>query len=317
MVFFASDNLRRCSRLIYWTCPGFRISSSFVLAIILSLVTEYNNNIGNVYADTSTSDSTLSISPSATAGTTITASDENSRNSTISTWANSHDHDLDNTTNFGDGGAGNKSLCADAADTTDLCIRYNDTLNVWEAQENSTTFSTFLVFSGTNTLTGVNRILLTNGASPALTDSIIVGGSGITATVGTNSVTWDFDGSELSPSLTFSSARLGINDTSPLATVVVGGHQHFSATAPTVGSCGTSPSIVGTDNAGKITVGSSSATECAVDFATDWTNAPACTMVNETTEQTFRVVSTTTGVRMVSTTDFANDSVAYLCFGRE
>ena len=266
-------------------------------------------------------DSTLSISPSATAGTTITAGDENSRSSTISTWANSHDHnDIDqtaNTLNVGDNTAGTKSICANAADATDLCIRFNDTNNLWEAQENSTTFSTLLVFSGSNTLTGSNRILLTNANSPALTDTIIVGGSGITATIGTNSVTWEFDGSELSPSLTFSATRLGINDTSPNATFVVGGHQQFSGTAPTMTSCGTSPSVVGTDNASKITVGSGSVTTCVVTFATAWTNSPACVAQNETTEQSFNVVGTTTGVRVISTTDFASDTVNFLCFGRE
>ena len=206
-------------------------------------------------------DTTMTISPSAVAGTVITAGDENSRNSTISTAHNAHSHtditQTGNTLNVGDGLAGNKSLCANAADGTDLCIRYNDTNNLWEAQENSTTFSTFLVFSGSNALTGSNRILLTNAGSPALTDAILTGGSGISVTTTSNQVTLAFDG-------------------------------RFTGTAPTMTSCGTSPSIVGTDNAGKITTGSGTVGTCAFSWATTWVVAPACLAQNATTEQTFR-----------------------------
>ena len=235
-------------------------------------------------------DTTMTISPSAVAGTVVTASDENARNSTISTAYSAHSHtditQVGNTLNVGDGLAGNKSLCANAADGTDLCIRYNDTLNIWEAQENSTTFSTLLVFSGSNTLTGSNRILLTNANSPALTDAILTGGSGISATITSNQVTLAFDG-------------------------------RFTGTAPTMTSCGTSPSIVGTDHAGKITTGSGTVGTCAFSWATTWAVAPACLAQNATTEQTFRTNSTLTGVQIYSTTDFASDSVSYLCMGNE
>ena len=101
-------------------------------------------------ADTSTSDTTLSISPSATSGTTITAADENDRNNDVSTWTAAHDHDLSNTTAFGDGAAGDKNLCADAADGTDACLRWNDTTNVWQIDQiTQGTFNTVIVQSGT------------------------------------------------------------------------------------------------------------------------------------------------------------------------
>jgi len=103
-----------------------------------------------VWADTSTSDSTLSISPSATSGTTITAADENDRNNDTSTWANTHDHDLSNTTLFGDGTAGTKSFCADAADSTDACLRWDDTNNKWQIDQiTQGTFNTIIVQTGT------------------------------------------------------------------------------------------------------------------------------------------------------------------------
>src|SRR3990167_858282 len=106
------------------------------------------------WADTGTSDSTLTIDPSAVAGTTITASDENSRGQDVTTWANAHDHDLANTTDFGDGAAGNKSLCADAADSTDRCLRWDDTANVWVIdQVSANSFNAILTSSGTSALT--------------------------------------------------------------------------------------------------------------------------------------------------------------------
>lgn len=102
------------------------------------------------WADTEVSDSTLSISPSATAGTTITAADENDRNNDVSTWANTHDHDLGNALTFGDGTAGNKTLCADAADATDRCIRWDDTNNLWQVDQVAAgTFNTIIVQTGT------------------------------------------------------------------------------------------------------------------------------------------------------------------------
>ena len=76
-------------------------------------------------------DSTLTIAPSVSSGETITAADENDRNNDIVTWANSHDHnDIDqtaNTVNLGDGTAGDKTLCGNAADVSDRCWKWDDT----------------------------------------------------------------------------------------------------------------------------------------------------------------------------------------------
>lgn len=80
-------------------------------------------------------DSTMSIIPSATAGTTITASDENARNNVVSTIFNSHDHnDIDqtaNTLNVGDAAAGNKTITAYNADASKPFMRYDDTADDW------------------------------------------------------------------------------------------------------------------------------------------------------------------------------------------
>jgi len=80
-------------------------------------------------------DSTMSIIPSATAGTTITASDENARNNVVSTIFNSHHHnDIDqtaNTLNVGDAAAGNKTITAYNADASKPFMRYDDTADDW------------------------------------------------------------------------------------------------------------------------------------------------------------------------------------------
>src|SRR3990167_1839885 len=116
-----------------------------------------------VWADTGTSTSTLSITPSATAGTTITASDENSRGNTESTWANAHVHSLSNTTDIGDGATGNKSLCANAADSTDSCIRWNDTANLWTLDHPvAGTFNQVATMSGTSGL-ATNAVVIADG----------------------------------------------------------------------------------------------------------------------------------------------------------
>lgn len=112
------------------------------------------------WADTGTSTSTLTIDPSATAGTTINAADENDRSNDASTWANAHVHRLSNTTNFGDAAAGNKSLCADAADTTDSCLRWNDTANLWQIDHPvAGTFNQITTSSGTGGLTAAQVVL--------------------------------------------------------------------------------------------------------------------------------------------------------------
>ena len=162
----------------------------------------------SAWADTGTSDSTLSITPSAVAAATILASDENSRNNTITTWANAHDHDLNNTTNFGDGTAGDKSLCADAANSTDSCIRFNDTAKLWTVDNPiAGTFNQIATITGTVGLTSggvlvgdgtaslqtlavqTNGQLLIGDGTAGPTLATLTAGSGVSITNGAGSIT--------------------------------------------------------------------------------------------------------------------------------
>jgi len=88
---------------------------------------------------------TMSISPSASDGTVITASDENTRNNSISTVFNAHTHtdisQVGNTLAVGDATAGNKTLTANNADSNKPYIRYDDTADTWNFSVDGTIVS--------------------------------------------------------------------------------------------------------------------------------------------------------------------------------
>ena len=95
---------------------------------------------------------TLSITPTAVDATVIEASDVNTRNSAVSTWANAHDHnDIDQTANtiaIGDATAGNKTIQANNADTNKPFIRYDDTNNRWTSSLDGTAIQSLVVTTG-------------------------------------------------------------------------------------------------------------------------------------------------------------------------
>lgn len=89
--------------------------------------------------------------------------------------------------------------------------------------------------------------------------------------------------------------------------------------APTItAGCGTSPSLVGTNNVMLITVGTGgSATSCTITFGTSYTNAPICTANSNTDKVGLSVAPTTTTVVVAATAAFtASSKLNLLCFGR-
>ncbi len=94
------------------------------------------------------------------------------------------------------------------------------------------------------------------------------------------------------------------------------GHLTASSTAPTLSSCGTSPSIRGTDTAGEVQVGSVSATGCTITFANAWTNSPSCIIVNQTgsVTNTFSYTISTTAIT-VTETGLTSAKLDYHCIG--
>lgn len=91
------------------------------------------------------------------------------------------------------------------------------------------------------------------------------------------------------------------------------------AGAPTLGSdCGSGASIVGSDSAGKVTLGTGSQSTCILTFSVPYTNAPACTATNETNGGGYSVnvgtKSTPSGVLIGGLMNWVDgDVISYTC----
>lgn len=102
------------------------------------------------------------------------------------------------------------------------------------------------------------------------------------------------------------------------STVTLTEHVIMSGTAPSVGSCGTGPSVTagGSDNRAKVTNGSGTVTSCAVTFHSAFASAPICvvTLLNGgTTVATITGLSTT--ALTVSFSASYNGSWYFICLG--
>ena len=86
------------------------------------------------------------------------------------------------------------------------------------------------------------------------------------------------------------------------------------AGTPTLGAdCGAGASIVGSDSAGKATVGAGANT-CTLAFSVPYTNAPACMATNETEGRAVGVTTSNGGVVLSGPNPFAaGDVIAYIC----
>ena len=130
---------------------------------------------------------------------------------------------------------------------------------------------------------------------------------------------------------TISDSPTGVGGLIDLYTAIVGaepalrvridnvGHVSYSGTAPTMGACGTSPSVVGNDMIMEITVGTGGlATSCAVTFAQTWaTNAPVCVAESDTDIVAIKSVETTTTATFTVAAVFtASSKLEVVCFGR-
>jgi hypothetical protein len=89
--------------------------------------------------------------------------------------------------------------------------------------------------------------------------------------------------------------------------------------APAMGACGTSPSVVGNNNAMLVTIGTGgAATSCAVTFANGGftTNAPVCNAMNNTDRVAYNIATTTTTVTITAAAAFtASSKLHILCTG--
>ncbi|MDP3768199.1 MAG: hypothetical protein Q8S13_09300 [Dehalococcoidia bacterium] len=102
--------------------------------------------------------------------------------------------------------------------------------------------------------------------------------------------------------------------------LLVAGHIHSTSTTPTVGTCGTSPSLTsGTDVAGTVLTGSTGVTQCTLTFGTAWATAPECVVASDgnisPTVTSVNSISTTTLVAVFSGSITAG-SWHYICIGK-
>jgi len=96
------------------------------------------------------------------------------------------------------------------------------------------------------------------------------------------------------------------------------GRLHGNGPVVVLSSCGTAPTVVGTDSAGVITIGTGTPSACTVTFARAYVNAPACFFVNQTTITSTpgKVATTTTTALWTLGAATANgDKVSYMCVG--
>ena len=90
-------------------------------------------------------------------------------------------------------------------------------------------------------------------------------------------------------------------------------------------NCGTSPTVVGTDSAMMVTLGTTPASGFVLNFGGTWTNAPICiaqpalaTMTSTKTVMTSVATTTALSVEIIDdTAPSTGDKYAVICFGRE
>ncbi len=95
------------------------------------------------------------------------------------------------------------------------------------------------------------------------------------------------------------------------------GHQFATTTIPTLSSCGTSPSMVGSDDHGTVTTGAT-ASGCTVTFGNPWPKAPSCTVTAQTGSiaNTFSYAVSATAIT-VTETGIGGSLFDFICRGNQ
>lgn len=94
------------------------------------------------------------------------------------------------------------------------------------------------------------------------------------------------------------------------------GHMLFSGPSLSAGalsSCGTSPTINGTDSAGTITVGSAAGTTCVLTFANAWGTAPSCVVTDDSAIVAIQGTTTTTTLTLTGSAALTGAKLTYHC----
>jgi hypothetical protein len=91
----------------------------------------------------------------------------------------------------------------------------------------------------------------------------------------------------------------------------------FAGTPTLAAGCGTGATVVGSDSAGKVTLGTGN-TYCILNFSGTYTNAPACVATNETNGGAHAIAvgikTTTTQMMIDAAAPWADgDTFGYIC----
>ena len=100
--------------------------------------------------------------------------------------------------------------------------------------------------------------------------------------------------------------------------LVVNEHYIAGGSAPALTFCGGSPSITGTDTAGRVTIGTGGPTQtvCTITFATAFGSTPVCVASTDNTAVDVAVTSiSTTRIITTCTAPCSGTVVSYVCMG--
>jgi len=93
-------------------------------------------------------------------------------------------------------------------------------------------------------------------------------------------------------------------------------HIVSSGADPAVSSCGTSPTITGSDTSGIVTVGGGGAvTACTVTFASAFTAEPSCIVIPQANVTSYLSASSTSAITVTFSGDIQSGKFNYLCVG--
>lgn len=178
------------------------------------------------------------------------------------------------------------------------------------------------VLNVSNTATQTAGTLTDTVTVAKFTQASISTGDVLQALVGTNVVARvDINGTmKISSAISIPTVNLfqvqNSNDSTRYFTVSstatnITGHILTSGTAPALTSCGTSPAITGDDDSGTVTQGSIS-TGCVITFATAWTAAPSCVVVDEA-GAVFSYTVSTTAITVTNVGALSSTNMDYIC----
>lgn len=99
------------------------------------------------------------------------------------------------------------------------------------------------------------------------------------------------------------------------AQTTFGAHVALNGAPPAVTSCGTSPTIIGSDSAAEVTTGTGSPTACTITFSAAYVSQPICIVRDRTVAANVTSYTVSTTAIVVTNTAASSQKIGYVCFG--